>query len=142
MADSLFEIRATLERNHNREITKQPWRRVIRVPGNNPHNAVPFYAAHAVLNHCHDFSSTNLSPKDGGVQWTPLKVEVLIFTPSTVNRNGYVNGNTGASPIWAWEKNPSLPLREWGNGFRDYADDADRKINSLPLPSELQEQPA
>ena len=138
---ALFEIRAGIHCNENKAITQEEFRRVIEVPGNNPVNAVPFYAAQAVLNHCRAFS-TRIEPKDNGKRLIPHTVEVYIFSPGVVSRTGYVSGNTGTKAAWEWRKGTtSMGLREWGNGFIDYlADDTERRIIALPLYGDEQDE--
>ena len=130
---ALFEIRATLEQNNNQAITATPFTRVVEVPGSNAVNSVPFYAAHMVLHHCRTMT-TNVRPKNGGQSLRPVKVEIYIFSPSTVTRHGFTQGNTGPEPIWTW--NPAqtkMTLRAWGEPFRNNAVETDQGINTLPL---------
>jgi hypothetical protein len=129
-----FEVRAEIEDNNNRQITTDTVVRVLSVDGGV--NASPYHAAHFILNQCRMFSTT-ASPKDGGRRRVPLHVEILIFIPSTVGRNGYANGNTPAAPVFVWDRKPNgMTLREWGETFKSYS--TDKTINALPLPGDCE----
>jgi hypothetical protein len=139
METGTYEIRALIEVNDNRALSRTNFVRVIKVDGPNHVNACPFHAAQLVLNHCWTWSTPH-TPKNGGKRLNPLRVEVFIFSPSTVTRSGYAHGNVGASNIHEWNRKDdaegntvSLSLREWGDGFRSYASAEDQKINALPL---------
>jgi hypothetical protein len=67
-------------------------------------NACAFNAAQLVLNHCRSFSTPH-TPRDGGKRLNPLRVEVFIFSPSTVTRSGVrQRQRTGSSPIHEWNR--------------------------------------
>jgi hypothetical protein len=127
---NLFEIRATLERNDNRMITTEEWRRVIHVPDGC--NAAGYHAAMAAIHHCTSFS-TKRTPKDGGTRLAITALSVYIFSASQVSRTGFVSGNTGTEAIWEWTANPIQDWQENGTLWLSNLVDHLASYSSYPI---------